>query len=124
MVRTPAVSCRSLWATGRPCSGPGSAPRASASSARAARSSAASKVRVTTALTPLSTALTPPSIAFTPPSTASIRWIWAAMTSRADTSRRRSIPASVTASAAHKSVTGCSLGRLAVPPVGGHPQFD
>ena len=69
-------------------------------------------------------ALAPPPIAFMPPSTASIRWMWAAMTSRADTSRRRSIPASVTASAPHKSVTGCSLGRLAVPPVGGHPQFD
>ncbi len=71
-------------------------PRASAWSARAAWSSAAPKVRVTTALTA--------------PSTSSIRWMWAAVTSRADTSRRRIIPASVTASIAHRSVTRCSLG--------------
>jgi hypothetical protein len=46
----------------------------------------AAGVRVTTALTA--------------PSTASIRCTWAAITSRAETSRRRSIPASVTASVA------------------------
>ena len=57
---------------------------AGASSALAARAIAVSKERVTSA--------------FTAPSTASTRSMWAATTSRADTSARRSIPASVIAS--------------------------
>jgi hypothetical protein len=52
---------------------------------------ACSKQRVTTA--------------FTAPSTASIRPMWAAITSRAEMSRLRSIPASVTASFSHRAAT-------------------
>jgi hypothetical protein len=44
--------------------------------------------------------------AFTAGSTASIRSICAAITSRAETSRLRSIPASVIASFSHSAVTG------------------
>ena len=47
----PRVSMRSLWATGRPCSGPSFSPRACISSARVAASSAISATRVTIALT-------------------------------------------------------------------------
>jgi len=53
---------------------------------------ACSKHRVTTALTA--------------PFTASTRSMCAAMTSRAETSRPRSIPASVIASFSHRAVTG------------------
>jgi len=44
--------------------------------------------------------------AFTAVSTASIRPMCAAITSRAETSRRRIIPASVIASFSHTAVTG------------------
>ena len=91
VVRTPAVSARSLCATGRPCSSPVTRPCASSSSAAAACAVARSKVRVTTALTTASCR--------------SIRSMCAAMTSRADTSRRRSIPASSIAVCRHRSVT-------------------
>ncbi len=50
VVRMPRVGCRSLCATGSPCSGPTAAPRANASSARAARSIARSASSVTIAL--------------------------------------------------------------------------
>ena len=84
VVRTPAVSTRSLCTTGRPCSGPTGAPvRASSSSSCPARRSAESGVRVTTA--------------FTAPSTASMRARCAATTSRADTWRVRIRSRSATA---------------------------
>jgi hypothetical protein len=51
VVRIPAVSTRSLWATGSPWRIPRSEPRACISSARAAAASACSATRVTMALT-------------------------------------------------------------------------
>ena len=51
VVRMPAVSTRSLCATGRPCSGPSGAPRACASSALRAFSRACSAISVTIAFT-------------------------------------------------------------------------
>src|SRR6478672_8614621 len=71
----PAVSTRSLWATGRPCSTPSGPPRAESSSARAASASARSATSVT--------------IALTFGLIRSMRARWAVITSRADTSLRR-----------------------------------
>ena len=51
VVRIPLVICRSLCAIGRPCSGPRTRPRASASSASSARASAWSATSVTMAFT-------------------------------------------------------------------------
>lgn len=76
VVRMPAVSCRSLCATGSPCSGPTGSPAAIRSSASDACSSAWSATSVT--------------IAFTAGLTRSIRSRWAVTTSRAEISRRAS----------------------------------
>ena len=76
VVRIPAVSTRSLCATGRPCSAPTGRPRAIASSAFAASAMARSATRVTMALT----------LGFT----RSICARCACMSSRAETFRPRS----------------------------------
>ena len=75
VVRTPAVSKRSLTAKGTPPRGPGGSPRAYASVARDAASRASSSARVVNALTP--------------GSTASIRAARASTVSRGETSRAR-----------------------------------
>ena len=69
-MRTPAVSCRSLCAIGRPCRGGRSSPRARLRSASSEAASARSGVRVT--------------IALTCGSTRSMRSRWAATSSRAE----------------------------------------
>ena len=51
VVRMPAVTKRSLWATGRPCRGPTARPAARAASAASAASRAVSATQVTIALT-------------------------------------------------------------------------
>ncbi len=79
----PFVGTRSLWAIGRPKSGPGASPRASAVSFPAASSSARSAVRVT--------------IAFTLGFTRSICARCARTTSVTDTWRRRMRSANSTA---------------------------
>ena len=79
----PAVSTRSLCAIGRPCSTPKGPPFAVSSSARAASAIARSATRVT--------------IALTFGLTRSMRARCAAMTSRAETSRRRIMSVSSTA---------------------------
>ena len=93
VVRRPAVTNKSLCATGRPWSGPTSSPRVSAASAASASISAVSDARVTTALT---TGLT-----------WSTRARCAVITSRQETRRVRISSASARAVHSHRSA-GCS----------------
>ena len=92
VVRRPFVGSRSLWATGRPCSGPTGPVRTSASSSSAARARARSSSRVTSALSN--------------GSTASRRASEASSSSRADSSRACSRRASSTAGSRQTSSAG------------------
>ena len=96
VVRIPAVTKRSLCATGRPWRGPTSSPRASAASAASAASSAASATSVTMALTAVLTW--------------SIRARCAVITSRAETCLSRSSATSSRAVRSQRSAGALDIG--------------
>src|SRR5215470_17932510 len=100
VVRIPLVRMRSLWAMGRPCSGPTAAPCANASSAARAPAIARSGSRVT--------------MAFTLGLTRSIWVRWASTTSRADSSLARIRRARSVAVMKHRSVVDMDVSSQAV----------